>query len=438
MSDFFQNGNVSTLHNLTRRSVEELEAELANFAGSRPIGLVLPSLYSELEGPALENIVTELAKVPYLNRITIGLDRADADQFAHAKEYFSRLPQDHNVLWHDGPRLTALDEELAALGLAPPELGKGRNVWYCFGYMLAARDVFAIGLHDCDILTYDRSMLARLLYPVVNPVFPYVFSKGYYPRIDGDKLGGRVTRLLITPLLAALRKVCGDNSYLRFLDSFRYPLAGEFAMRSHVVADIRIPSDWGLEIGVLSEVRRNYSNRVITQVDIADNYDHKHQEVSPEDATRGLSRMSVDISKAIFRKLATDGEIFSSEKFRTVKATYFREALDRIDSYYNDALMNGLTLDRHAEEAAVELFAKNIMLAGETYLTNPMETPFLPSWNRVNAAAWPFVSSKKPFTPMPRNSPCISGPACSAFGGKASTANNRFLSSPISPMSESF
>jgi glucosyl-3-phosphoglycerate synthase len=286
----------------------------------------------------------------------------------------------------------ALDEELADLGLAPPEPGKGRNVWYCFGYMLAMRDVSAIGLHDCDIVTYERSMLARLLYPVVNPVFPYVFSKGYYPRIDGDKLGGRVTRLLITPLLAALRKVCGDNSYLRFLDSFRYPLAGEFAMRSHVVADIRIPSDWGLEIGVLSEVRRNYSNRVIAQVDIADNYDHKHQEVSSEDASQGLSRMSVDISKAIFRKLATDGEIFSSEKFRTVKATYFREALDRVDSYYNDALMNGLTLDRHAEEAAVELFAKNIMLAGETYLTNPMETPFLPSWNRVNAAAPDFLS----------------------------------------------
>ena len=102
--------------------------------------------------------------------------------------------------------------------------------------------------------------------------------------------------------------------------------------------------------------------------------------------------MSVDISKAIFRKLATDGEIFSAEKFRTIKATYFREALDRIDSYYNDALMNGLTLDRHSEEAAVELFAQNIMLAGETYLTNPMETPFLPSWNRVNAASPDFLA----------------------------------------------
>ncbi|NBR79074.1 MAG: glycosyl transferase [Alphaproteobacteria bacterium] len=392
MSDFFQNGNVSTLHNLTRRSVEDMEAELTSFGQRRPIGLVLPSLYSELSGPALENIVSELAKVPYLEQIVIGLDRANADEYAHAKDYFSRLPQNHVVLWHDGPRLTALDAELAEMGLAPPEPGKGRNVWYCFGYMLASRKVDVIGLHDCDIVTYERTMLARLLYPVVNPVFPYVFSKGYYPRINGDKLGGRVTRLLITPLLAALRKVCGDNSYLRFLDSFRYPLAGEFAMRSHVVADIRIPSDWGLEIGVLSEVRRNYSNRVIAQVDIADQYDHKHQEVSADDAGKGLSRMSVDISKAIFRKLATDGEIFSAEKFRTIKATYFREALDRIDSYYNDALMNGLMLDRHSEEAAVELFAQNIMLAGETYLSNPMETPFLPSWNRVNAASPDFLS----------------------------------------------
>ena len=194
MSDFFQNGNVSTLHNLTRRSVEDLESELISFADSRPIGLVLPSLFSELKRPALENIVTELTKVPYLSRIVIGLDRADADQFAYAKEYFSRLPQNHVVIWHDGPRMQALDAELAELGLAPPELGKGRNVWYCFGYMLAARDVFAIGLHDCDILTYERSLLARLLYPVVNPVLPYVFSKGYYPRIDGGKLGGRVTR----------------------------------------------------------------------------------------------------------------------------------------------------------------------------------------------------------------------------------------------------
>ena len=56
MGDFYQNGIVTTLHNLTRRPVEDLERELLTFSKTRPMGLVLPSLYSELEGPALANI----------------------------------------------------------------------------------------------------------------------------------------------------------------------------------------------------------------------------------------------------------------------------------------------------------------------------------------------------------------------------------------------
>ena len=48
--------------------------------------------------------------------------------------------------------------------------------------------------------------------------------------------------------------------------------------------------------------------------------------------------------------------------------------------------MNGLTLDIHNEEKAVELFAENIMKAGEAFLDSPMERPFIPSWNRVISA----------------------------------------------------
>ena len=48
--------------------------------------------------------------------------------------------------------------------------------------------------------------------------------------------------------------------------------------------------------------------------------------------------------------------------------------------------MNGLTLDIHREEKAVEMFASNIMKAGQSFLDNPMETPFIPSWNRVTSA----------------------------------------------------
>jgi glucosyl-3-phosphoglycerate synthase len=152
------------------------------------------------------------------------------------------------------------------------------------------------------------------------------------------------------------------------------------------MSDIRIPSDWGLEIGVLSEMTRNYSNNRLCQVDIADIYDHKHQDLSLEDASTGLSKMSIDITKAVFRKLATNGVVFNQETFRTIKATYFRIALDFVETYRNDAEINGLKLDVHGEEQAVELFARNIMKAGNHFLENPMETPFIPSWNRVNSA----------------------------------------------------
>ncbi|WP_454745553.1 glycosyl transferase [Ciceribacter selenitireducens] len=386
MADFHQNGVVATLHNLRERSIERMEREIEQFATNRPITLILPSLYSELEAPALAHIVDELTHVPYIAEIVIGLDQADRAQFEHAKAYFSRLPQKHTILWHDGPRLRAIDAKLAEADLAPDQPGKGRNVWYCMGYVLGARNSGVVALHDCDIITYSREMLARLIYPVANPGFPYVFSKGYYPRIADRSLNGRVTRLLVTPLLLSLERVIGHHPYIDYLKAFRYPLAGEFAMRTHLLPDIRIPSDWGLEIGVLSELWRSYSNNAICQVDIADAYDHKHQPLSQEDAASGLSRMSIDISKALLRKLATDGVVFSQESLRTLKATYFRTALDLVEIYHNDARMNGLTTDRHREEQAVELFAANLVEAGSIFLDNPNATPFMPSWNRVQSA----------------------------------------------------
>ena len=386
MSDFYQNGIISTLHNLRTQSLDDLEKNLMSFAKSRPMTLVLPSLFSELEKPALQLIVDELKKVHYLDSIVIGLDQATKEEYKYALHFFNQLPQKHLVLWNDGPRLKKIDENLKTFGLSPKELGKGRNVWFCFGFVLADGRAKSVALHDCDIVTYNRELLARLIYPVANPNFNYQFCKGYYSRVANEKINGRVCRLLVTPLIRSLKKIFNDNEYLNYLDSFRYALAGEFSMRTEVLNDIRIPSDWGLEIGVLSEVNRNYSNNHLCQVDIADHYDHKHQDLSLDDQEKGLSKMSIDICKSIFRKLATNGHVFNSETFRSIKATYFRIALDFIETYNNDALMNGLKLDIHSEEKAVEMFAQNILDAGNSYLDNPMETPFIPSWTRVNSA----------------------------------------------------
>ena len=395
MGDFSQNGIVSTLHDFKTKSTDEIEKELLEFSKERKMELILPCLYSELEGEALPKIVSEISKIKYLNHIIIGLDKANETQAKDAWKFFKKLKTDFTILWNDGPKLKKLDEELKNKNLAPNQPGKGRNVWYCIGMSIARDTARSVALHDCDIKTYDRRMLAKLFYPVVNPVFNFEFCKGYYPRIANKKMNGRVARLLVAPLLIALEKTIGNSGYLQFMKSFKYPLSGEFSFRRNVLPELRISSDWGIEVGVLSEMQRNFSPNNICQVDLADAYDHKHQDLSLNDETKGLSKMSIDIIKTFIKKLATQGNSFSRETFRSLKATYYRSALDMIDIYRSDATMNGLKFDSHTEEEAVELFAINIMKAGDDFYVNPMDTPFIPTWSRVKSAIPDFLVKLK-------------------------------------------
>ncbi len=62
MADFHQTGVVATFHKLGAPSLEKIESELSWYAQERPIALVLPSLYSELEGEALKGIIRELKR----------------------------------------------------------------------------------------------------------------------------------------------------------------------------------------------------------------------------------------------------------------------------------------------------------------------------------------------------------------------------------------
>ena len=386
MGDFAQNGSVATLHNFGTRTLEQVEDDLKLFSGYRPMELILPSLYSELEGPALKDIVRHLAQVRYLNHVIIGLDKANREQYEHAYSFFKDLNQPFSLIWNDGPRMKTISDMLEDKGLAPLESGKGRNVWYSIGYVNARGKADAIALHDCDILTYDRMLLARLFYPIANPNYQFEFCKGFYARIADGRMNGRASRLLVSPLLLAMEKVLGPNDYLSFMKSFRYPLAGEFSFRRSLIPELRISSDWGLEVGILSEMQRNQASNRICQIDIADKYDHKHQELSGDDRDFGLSRMSIDIVKVLIRKLATQGYSFGPETFRSLKASYFRTALDMIRHYQTDAEVNGLSYDIDSEERAVELFAENIMRAGSDFSYAPMETPFIPSWARVKSA----------------------------------------------------
>lgn len=385
MSDFYQSGIITTLHQLGKPSLERLESELAGFSKTRPISLVLPALYSEFEGPAMPGIVQELAKVKYLNDIVLVLDKGSVTDFHRVREFMSPISTDVRIIHNDGKRILEIYETLARNGFNVGERGKGRSAWLAYGYILAQGKSDVIALHDCDIVTYSRELLARLCYPVVHPNLDYVFCKGYYSRVS-SKMNGRVTRLLVTPLIRSIQQLIGPHGFLSFLDSFRYPLSGEFCMITDLARVNRIPWDWGLEVGSLAEVHRNYSPRRVCQVDIAANYEHKHQILSADDAAKGLMKMTVDICKSIFRTLASEGVVFSDGLFKSLLVAYLRQAEDTIMKYEADAAINGLKFDRHEEAMAVEAFTKAIGMAAQIFMENPMTTPLIPNWNRVSSA----------------------------------------------------
>ncbi len=384
MSDFFQNGVITTLHRLNWENKDLLERELVRHAKHRPIALVLPTLFSELEGPALKTIVDKLKEVPYLKQIVVTLGVADAEQFKETKRFFSKLPQETVIIWNDGPRIEGLRDVLYK-EFCCWEKGKGLAAWMAYGHILASGKCDIIALHDCDILSYDTEMLARLCYPIASPQFNYEFCKGYYTRVT-DRLYGRATRLFVTPLIRAVEVMIGSTPFLTYLDSFRYPLAGEFAMMADLAWRYSIPSDWGLEVGVLAEVYRNCSLDAICQADLADNYEHKHQILSAEDASKGLMKMTVDIAASLFRMLATEGAVFSEGLCNTLRTVYLRYARDAVRRYNADAIINSLKFDRHEEALAVEAFAESIKIAGNQILEDPLGIPLIPSWGRVLSA----------------------------------------------------
>jgi glucosyl-3-phosphoglycerate synthase len=390
MGDFHQSGIISTLHYLKKRSIEEIESELTDFSKVRPLALILPSLYLELKGDALPTILKHLKEVPYLNEIIVSLDKATKEEFNHAKRFFSVLPQDVQIIWNDGDRIRKLFKILEENELPVNQPGKGKAVWIALGYVIARQSSKIIILHDCDITTYDRDLLARLCYPIADYNLGYEYAKGYYRRVS-DRLYGRVTRLFVTPLINSLISILGHVPYLTYLNSFRYPLAGEFSMTVDLARVVRIPSDWGIEIGVLAEIYRNCALKRICQVDITQNYDHKHRPLSAKNPERGLLKMSIDIATSLFTTLASEGVILSDSLFNALLTKYLRIAQDTIKQYNDVAAINGLLFDRHAEGMAVEAFIRGLKIASERYMTDPLAQPLIQNWNRVTAAIPNFL-----------------------------------------------
>lgn len=375
---------ITTLHELCVDD-KKLIKTVTDTAAERPVSVIMPMLYKELENDALENIIKGLNKCNYLDEIVVPLAAKNEKEFKQVKRFFRDLKIPKLIMWCNGPKVEKVLTKLKKDGLNLLKYrGKGRDVWLAMG--IASIKSYAIALHDADVLGYTEMIPTKLLYPIVEPELDFKFNKGYYARVNLQRkiIYGRVFRLFLHPLLRSIVDLIGSEpDFVRFLRSFRYPISGEFALTSDLARDVDIPGDWGIEIGIMAEMYRNVTSKRICQTDLGF-YDHKHQKIGGE--TKGLTKMTGDILKTLLRVLIEEEHIQVSREFLiSLRVLYQRHAQDCIRKYHAEAHFNNLRYDRHLEETMVEKFSQQIMNAGTIYMRRPVGTR-IPDWLRTISA----------------------------------------------------
>jgi len=363
---------------------------LNNLSKKYPAGLIIPIIESDLKSPVLTRMINELNECTYLKKVFIALSAKDQRSYKETLRICNGFEIPCDVIWCNKPEVTTVLEELKKKDLDVTELcGKGKDLWLAMG--IASLELYAFVLHDADIAHYSRMLPTKMLYPVIEPNLDFFFAKGFYARVNMEtrQMYGRIYRLFINPLIEALQEKYPNRSrFLEYLQTFSYTLSGEIAIYSDLASHLRIPSDWGFEIGLLAELFRNASYRRICEVDLGF-YEHKHKDV----LINGLLTTAEESFITLLRTLTETEGIEVTEPFlQSLQVMYRRTAQDRIQQYYADALCNNLEFDRHQEETWVESLASIIPSAGSKYFTNPAKTQ-LPSWLRA-LAAMPTIREK--------------------------------------------
>jgi len=361
---------------------DTMSSNLSNFKTKFPSGLIIPVFGSDITSPGLSKIVEEINKCDYLCKVYIALSAQGSGDYEESLRVSRKFKVPCEVVWCNKPEVIAIFEELKKKGLDVTQLsGKGKDVWIAIG--IASLELFAFAIHDADIVSYTKMLPTKLLYPIIEPKLDFFFAKGYYARINqtNKKLYGRIHRLFVNPLLEILQEKLRYSKFLTYLQSFSYPLAGEIALYSDLATHLRIPADWGLELGLLAEIYRNAAYGRICQIDLGF-YDHRHKPID----SGGLLRTAEDSFITLLRTLTETENIDVSETFLTsVQVSYRRLAQDKIRQYHADATCNRLDFDRHEEETNVDALCSAILTGGRKYLENPIRAQ-LPDWLRTMAA----------------------------------------------------
>ncbi|MFP8953786.1 glycosyl transferase family 2 [Natrialbaceae archaeon A-arb3/5] len=336
--------------------------------------VVVPITGREHESPAAERVFTELEALdPAAVFVPV---RASADRIDPVREWLDSFSLPIRVLWCNAPDVETL---LSEAGLAG-SFGKGRDVWLALGPAAAAGDYVVV--HDADARSYEVEHVHRLLAPLT---MGFSFAKGYYARIEDDRLYGRLFRLFYEPLVAALTAE-NDAAILDYLGAFRYALAGEFAATADLVRELRAPRAWGLEVGTLGDAFDHAGFEGTAQVDLG-RHVHDHRAVAGDDGLEGMSR---EVAAELLRVIEERGV---EPAYDELPARYRAAGERLIEQYRADAAFNGLEYDPVDERAQLARYAGALSPPGPDRRLPPWtDAPFEPA--AVLDAARPWLEGR--------------------------------------------
>jgi glucosyl-3-phosphoglycerate synthase len=399
MADFYQHARVPTLHHLAHADSSARETEMLAWAADKPVALLLPALYAECERPALPRILEEVSQAGHISEVILSMNGMAAAEHERAL----RICRQHlrgkktHVLWNDGPQLTDVYQRMEEAGMTGAHAGKGSNIWMGIAYLHARGFNGIIVSHDTDILNYSRDLLWRLCYPLLHPRMGYHFAKGYYSRVS-DRLYGRVTRLLVFPLVQACRDVLGFKPLLEQLESFRYPLSGEFAADMSAVERFSLPGGWGLEVSMLCEAFRHLPEEQQCQVDLGFHFEHRHRNLTHEQVgvnEPGLVSAAADVARCLAWQVLREAEPRSAQSLMArIIERYRPRAAEWLRRYEHVALLNGLRHDIDEETAAVTAFGKALDQLLHTIGTDGLRVPAMREPPAKTLAAIPGLAEE--------------------------------------------
>lgn len=273
-------------------------------------------------------------------------------------------------------------------------MGKGAALW--LSIPLTAGDV--VCYVDSDIMNFTKEFVIALCHPIIqrweNPISQISLVKACYNRLTlsieplslNYFFGGRVTRLFALPMLRVLSRNYPD--IFGGLNSLKYPLSGEFAIKKTLLKSISFPNDYSIELAMLKQVIASVGFTQIAQMDL--NVLH-HIGQSP----RSLQRMVAQIAKYITKILEEESDKLSQDMWKKIMKAYKDEVKKLLIEYA--ALFNEIRTDlaqdlkiqpSHSRELDLKISKQFFSLLDKSFVHNTRNRQTeLPAWMEVSKKA---------------------------------------------------